>query len=72
MSEPSFFGIRVHVEPMRLRYTLPIDMIDTGPTWGDVIKSIAQLVLIGLLGIGLVTGGSIVIGMILAADWIGG
>lgn len=26
MSKPTFFGIRVHVEPLRPRYTLPIDV----------------------------------------------
>lgn len=54
------------------RAGLPIDMIDTGPTWRDLVQNIAQLVLIVLLGTALVFGGSVVMGMILASDWVGG
>lgn len=54
------------------RAGLPIDMIDTGPTWREVVRNIAQLVVIILMGILLVFGASVVIGMILVTDWVGG
>ena len=54
------------------RVGLPIDMIDTGPTWREGVQNMAQLVLIVLLGTALVFGGSVVMGMILASDLVGG
>lgn len=54
------------------RAGLPIDMIETGPTWRDVLKSIGQIVVICILGVFLVTGASIVMTMILATDLVGG
>ena len=54
------------------RAGLPIDMIDTGPSWRDVVRNIAQLAAIIVIGMALVFGASIVMGMILASDWVGG